>query len=369
MKITVSTILIFLALLICQNEVSAQEESKWKSLDKSPLDMAYYPANTAWRNYLSGEARTSSPKMRIVYSRPSKNGRDIFGSLVPFGSEWRLGANEATEITFYQAVEIDGQRIGRGVYTMFATPQKDHWTIQLSTQRSIWGAENRDQSLTVASFKIATETLSSSTEALSMAFQRVNDESANLVIEWDMTRVSLPIGFNPVNFEDMDASPMDQVHFPETSSYHNYLKADELTSANPKLKVTYSRPQKKGRKIFGELLEYGKVWRIGANESTEISMNQAITVAGKDLPWNTYNMYAVVNEKSWDIIFNTDRPAWGAANRDETKDALTVTVPVEMGTEDLENLNIKFEEKSAMSLDMIIAWEKTRVRIPITIKE
>lgn len=350
-------------------EVQAQEESKWKELDKSPLDKAYYPANAAWRNYLTGDDRNQSPKMKIVYSRPGKKDREIFGGLVPYGEEWRVGANEATEITFYQAVEIHGLRIPRGTYTLFATPQIDKWTIALSKQGSIWGGANRDKEMTVATIDVPTMKLKNTQENLAMAFQRVNEETANLVIDWDMTRVKLPIGLYPVNFEDMDASPMDQVYYPSTSAYHNYLKEDELATADRKIKVNYSRPQKKGRKVFGELLKYGEVWRVGANESTEVTFYENVKVGDLSLRAGTYNMYAVVNEKSWDIIFNTDMPAWGPPNRDESKDVGKTTVSTSMDTEDLEVLNIIFEEKSADLVHMVIAWEKTRAHVPITFEK
>lgn len=357
---------VIFACFLMTSHVEAQDDPKWTELDKSPFDMAYYPAQAAWRNYLSGDDRTMSPKMRITYSRPAKKDRAIFGSLVPYGAEWRLGANEATEITMYQAVEIDGKRIPRGTYSVFATPQQDHWMISFSSERSLWGSENRDKSKDVASVKVMTEELPEVQENLAMAFQRINDESANLVIEWDKTRVTLPIGFNPITFEDMDASPMDRVHYPKNSAFLNYMKPEEKDALAPKVKVTYSRPQKKERKVFGELLKYGNVWRIGANESTEVSFYGNVKVGGKELRSGTYNMYATVNEASWDIIFNTDRPAWGPPNRDESKDVLTVTVPIEMNSEDLEVLNIKFDEISANEAHMIIAWEKTMVRIPIT---
>jgi len=212
---------------------------------------------------------------------------------------------------------------------------------------------------------VITEELPEVREELAMAFQRVDDEKTMLIIEWDKTRVSVPIGMNPVVFEQMDVSPMDQVHYPYGSGHQNYLKGEELTNSDPKVKVIYSRPQKKGRKVFGELLEYGKVWRIGANESTEITFYQNVTIQGKEVRRGTYNLYAIVNQDSWDIILNSDRPAWGPPHRDESKDILTVTIPVKMETEDLEVLNLTFEEQTKDTVDLLIAWEKHRARLPI----
>jgi len=285
--------------------------------------------------------------------------------LVPYGKEWRLGANESTLLTVYNAVEVNGVTLNRGSYTLSATPSADHWLIHISSEKNIWGSENRDKDQTLTSVKVMTEKLDEATENLSMAFQRVDEESANLVIDWEKTRVKMPISMNPIQFEEMDVSPMDQVDYPASSAYKNYLKADELENSDPKIKVIYSRPQKKDRKIFGELLEYGKVWRVGSNESTEITFFQNVTIQGNEVRRGTYNLYAIVNQDSWDIILNTDRPAWGPPNRDESKDVLTVTVPVKMDSEDLEILNLKFEEQGADAVDLLIAWEKHRARLPI----
>ena len=82
------------------------QETKWPDLDVSALDAAYYPQEAAWRNYLEKDQRNMQPIVKVLYSRPLKKGRAIFGELVPFGKEWRLGANEATTITFYNAVDI-----------------------------------------------------------------------------------------------------------------------------------------------------------------------------------------------------------------------------------------------------------------------
>ncbi len=365
MRVLRTLLLSVILLSLSTVDATAQKDEKWASLDKSPFDMAYYPAKAAWRNYLTGADRTMRPQMRITYSRPSKNNREIFGNLVPYGKEWRLGANEATELTLYNAVDIAGTTVNRGTYTLSAVPQSDHWIVNFSSERNIWGSENRDKEQTVAYIKVMTESMPEAREQLAMAFQRVDEESANLVIEWDKTRVNIPISMNPVMFEEVDVSPMDQIHYPENSAFKNYLKGEELENADPKVKVTYSRPQKKGRKIFGELLKYGEVWRIGANESTEITFYQNVTIQGNEVRRGSYNLYAVVNQDSWDIILNTDRPAWGPPNRDESKDVLTVTIPVTMDTEDLDVLNLKFEKKSDNEVALLIAWEKHRASLPI----
>jgi len=363
-----NNIFTILCLLLITTVAIGQEDSKWTPLDKSPTDMVYYPSNAAWRNYLDGDQRTMRPKIRLVYARPGKKDRAVFGTLVPYGKEWRLGANEANEITFYSAVEIEGQKIDRGTYTLFATPEANQWTLALSSQQSLWGSDKRDASKTVAQFKVKTAKTKETMENLAMTFQRVDDDNANLVIAWENTSVKLPINFNPVLFEDMAVSPMDQVHYPGNSAYHNYLKPEEIALADKKVKVIYGRPQKKERKIFGELLPYGKVWRVGANQSTEITFYEDVTIKGQKIKKGSYNLYAMVNQNSWDIILNKDMPAWGSTNRNEEMDVAKINITPTMGKEDLEVLNIIFEKKTDKEVHMIIAWEKTRAAIPIVFK-
>lgn len=355
-------------LVLSTAEFSNAQEVKWPELDKSPMQFSYYPANVAWRNYLSGEDRELTPKIRVSYSSPAKKDRDIFGDLVPYGKEWRMGANEATEVTFFQSVDIGGTVLGAGYYTMSATVNEDHWLIHFSTQRHIWGSDNRDQSATVASIKVMTNKTKEVREDLAIGFKDIDDHTAHMIIEWDDTNVAIPVAFNVASFPGIDKSPGDMAHYPDNSRFTNYLKPEELDSAKPKIRVSYGRPLMKGRKIFGELLKYGEVWRVGANESTEVTFYEDVTVGDKELRAGRYNLYAVVNETEWTFIFNTDMPAWGAANRNEEKDVAEVKVPITSDTNSLEALSITFDKKDDKNVHMLIGWDKTRAALPISFK-
>ena len=362
------TLFTALALLINVDQAQAQEKSEFPGLDKSSLQFSYYPSNAAWRNYLQGDNRTMSPKIKVQYSAPMKNDRAIFGTLVPFGTEWRLGANEATEISFYQAVEINGTVIPGGIYTMFATPTKDNWTVNISSERFIAGTRNRDKSKDVASITVPTSKAPSVREQMAIGFKEIDENLVHLLVEWDDTRVAIPVGFNVASFPGEDKSPADLVQFPNKTRFMNSLEASEKEGLEPLAKITYGRPQKKGREIFGGLLKYGKMWRLGANESTEITLFKEATLGGETVKAGTYNMYAMVNENEWTIILNTDRPAWGAANRNEELDVAKIKVPVTSGTEMVEALTIMFKEKDAKNADILVAWDKTRVTIPLSFK-
>lgn len=361
------SILSILLVTIFALGASAQEKSKWTGVDASNLDAEYYPAQSAWRNYLQGEDRNMTPKIKLLYSRPLKKDRDIFGALIPYGKEWRLGANEANEITFYQAVDIGGTTINRGTYTMFATPNENDWTITFSSQRGLWGAANRDASKTVASMTVPSSRSDQPVEMLSMAFREIDEQTAHLTIQWDRTKVELPIAFNPVLFSGADKSPMDMVTYPEKAAYTNYLEGSEK-EITPKVQVLYSRPYKKDRVIFGELLKVGDIWRVGANQSTELVLMQDAMVGDLELKRGRYAVYAELMEGSWDMIFSTDLPAWGNANRDESKDVGRTNIKTYNEDEVLENLTIIFEEKASDKVHMSIGWDTTRAELPITFK-
>lgn len=79
------------------------------------------------------------PTMKIVYGRPLKNGRTIFGGIIPYDKVWRTGANEATEITFYKDVVFGGQAVKAGTYSLFTIPGKKEWTFILNKDLDIWG--------------------------------------------------------------------------------------------------------------------------------------------------------------------------------------------------------------------------------------
>lgn len=132
----------------------------------------------------------------------------------------------------------------------------------------------------------------------------------------------------------------------------------------PVAKVTYSRPQKKGRTMLGETEKYGKVWRTGANETTEIKLYRDVTVGGKEIKAGTYSLYSIPNQDKWVIIFNSKLDTWGAYEYDESKDVVRVEVPAGKSDEEVEAFTITFDGKDG-SGDMVLAWENTLVKVPL----
>ncbi|WP_448636674.1 DUF2911 domain-containing protein [Pedobacter panaciterrae] len=126
-------------------------------------------------------------------------------------------------------------------------------------------------------------------------------------------------------------------------------------------------PFKKGREIFGVLEQFGKVWRVGANESTEIKFYKTVVIAGKKIKAGSYSLFAIPNKDNWTLIINKQTDKWGAFTYNQEKDLVRVDVPVKTLTSTVESLCITFksQEKGA---NLIIAWDKTFVELPIEIK-
>lgn len=132
------------------------------------------------------------------------------------------------------------------------------------------------------------------------------------------------------------------------------------------VQVTYSRPRAKGRKVFGVLVPYDKLWRTGANAATQIKFSDPVEIGGKKVDSGTYVLYTIPRIDSWDIIINKGISNWGTTNYKESEDVIRLKAfPVKIRSK-VENFTIQFANISTESCDLNIIWEKTSVTIPIT---
>lgn len=129
--------------------------------------------------------------------------------------------------------------------------------------------------------------------------------------------------------------------------------------------VTYGRPYKKGRVVFGELEKFGQVWRTGADEATEITFSKDALFNGQPVKAGTYTLFTIPGEQEWTIILNSQLKQWGAYDYEEhkDKDVLRTKVPVQKTGQVIEQLTIRFAPDNSM----IIEWDQTRVQIPIAL--
>jgi Protein of unknown function (DUF2911) len=165
----------FLAFLILPISLFAQESNRI-----SPLDVV--------------SARYKDTYLKIVYSQPHKRGRDVYGKLVPYGSVWRTGANEATELTVTKDCQIHGLLLKSGTYSLFTIPNKDQWTIILNADLGLWGSYNYNQKTDIFRFEVPALKSDSTLEAFTIMIKPHN-ETAEVILGWDKVYVAFPIQF------------------------------------------------------------------------------------------------------------------------------------------------------------------------------
>lgn len=132
-----------------------------------------------------------------------------------------------------------------------------------------------------------------------------------------------------------------------------------------KISVEYGRPGVKGRKVFGELVPFGKVWRAGANSATKVTFEQNVNIGGKDLTAGSYALFVIPMEKEWKVMLNKDANQWGAYTYDEKLNVAEFTVPVQKLSDKQEWFEIAVNPVDIHSAEMLIKWDMTKVAIPI----
>ncbi len=171
--------------------------NEYSTIDQSPLDISYCPADFPQQK-MANPAFTGSPVARVIYSRPHKKGRKIFGSdsthICPYGSPWRLGANESTEIEFFKPVVVNGNNIKAGRYIMYAIPHPDKWVIIFNDNLDSWGL-NIDPAKDVFRVEVPVQVQSPVVEDFTIFFQDT-PTGADLLMTWDNVKVLLPLTYS-----------------------------------------------------------------------------------------------------------------------------------------------------------------------------
>jgi len=133
-----------------------------------------------------------------------------------------------------------------------------------------------------------------------------------------------------------------------------------------KITIDYGRPGVKARKIFGELVPYGKVWRAGANSSTKITFEQSVNFGGKTVSAGTYGLFITPSEKEWKIILNKDSQQWGAYEFNEKLNVLEVSVPVQKLAEKQEWFEISLNPKDEHSANLTFKWDDVKAEVALS---
>jgi len=209
MRSTIAPIIFFVALLSCNDKkaepatvVNGKDDSStrvrterdlnpYSPVDISPMDMSYYPLE--YPKLKMSKVTTGNPVARVLYSRPHLGGRTLFKDILKYDAPWRLGANEATEIEFYQDVSIRGQKIRAGRYVLYCIPHQESWSIVFNSNIETWGLE-QDTTKDIARFTIPVTNTQRHIEYFTMVFEKTT-AGANLVMAWDSVEARLPIEF------------------------------------------------------------------------------------------------------------------------------------------------------------------------------
>ena len=164
--------------------------------DQSEMDMSWCPTDYPME-HMQGNA-THKLIARVIYSRPHKKGRQIFGntneSLCMYGKPWRLGANEATELTLFENVTIAGTAIDKGSYVLYCIPQADKWTLILNSNLYTWGL-HIDQTKDVFKTDIPVTKQGAKVENFTLFFSDT-PTGADMTMAWDDVKTILPIQFD-----------------------------------------------------------------------------------------------------------------------------------------------------------------------------
>ena len=163
----------------------------YASVDVSPMDISYYPAD--YPKLKMSNSSIAAPYARIVYSRPQKAGRTVFGGLVKFGETWRMGANESTELDLYSDATIQNKKIKAGRYILYCIPEKDKWTIVLNNNIDSWGL-HPDEKKDAARFSISPIQTTNAVEFFTMVFEKTSP-AIELIMAWDNIEARLPFNF------------------------------------------------------------------------------------------------------------------------------------------------------------------------------
>ena len=131
--------------------------------------------------------------------------------------------------------------------------------------------------------------------------------------------------------------------------------------------MIYGRPQKDAEKVFGDQIPYGKLWRTGANEATEVKFYNDTKFGNKTVKAGTYILHTIPGETEWTIILNKNLDTWGSCFYDEDMDIIRIKVPSKTDNV-LDVFSIEFEHRLKNTY-MVLAWDNTRVDIPIKVKD
>lgn len=161
------------------------------------------------------------------------------------------------------------------------------------------------------------------------------------------------------------------------ASFVSFSQQIPMPQASPSAKITqqfglsvvtvdYSRPSAKGRKIFGELVPFGQIWRTGANSATQLNFSTEVSIGGQKVPAGTYALYAIPQKNEWTMILSKNTELWGAIGYDQADDQLRFKATPAKTSQKYESFEISFNEITDSSIQVSLKWDNTQVAFKIS---
>ncbi len=154
-----------------------------------------------------------------------------------------------------------------------------------------------------------------------------------------------------------------QMELPQPSPKAQVMQTVGLTD----ITIDYSSPGVKGRKIFGDLVPYGKLWRSGANKATSIEFSKDVTINGEKVKAGKYSFFTIPNEKEWTVILNSETELWGTGGYDESKNILAFNVAPEKLSKNVERLRYLVEDFDNEKAHISLEWADTKISFPVQV--
>ena len=157
------------------------------------------------------------------------------------------------------------------------------------------------------------------------------------------------------------SSLAQQIQMPQASPSSKIIQKVGLTDVT----VDFSRPSTKGRKIFGELVPFGQVWRTGANGATVLTFSTEVSISGTKVPAGSYALYSIPGKSTWTMILSKNTKLWGAIGYEAKDDLLRFNATPAKTSRMYDSFEIGFSNLTDASADLSIKWEQTRVEFTI----
>jgi Protein of unknown function (DUF2911) len=141
----------------------------------------------------------------------------------------------------------------------------------------------------------------------------------------------------------------------------------DVTLAGKQITIKYSRPSMRGRRIFGDLVPYGQVWRTGANEATTLITPVALRIGTADIPAGDYTLWTLPDQNSWKLIINKQTGQWGTEYSAD-QDLARVDMQKTSTDNPVEQFLISWKKQGDRKADLVLEWATTRVSVPVEAK-